>query len=207
MEFRQRFFVNLAKKDTLRSSLVVFGRFLNMVFMIWIHMVRICTSIFVNLSGSSCLLLGCWVEARVSACRWARAHDCLVNWFTRTQARRRECQVIAGWVAQTPQIAQIPQFSFTCSKLPWNIWNREGSCAKKQIWVAKFHFSRPLQLPGIEWRAMMAMDIQLWGSLEWFLTSPGSCHGLGLEKAGQGRLLWKGPGALDGTGDFEGFSF
>ena len=27
MEFRQRFFVNLAKKDTLRSSLVVFGRF------------------------------------------------------------------------------------------------------------------------------------------------------------------------------------
>ena len=33
----------------------------------------------------------------------------------------------------------------------------------------------------------MAMDIQLWGSLEWFLTSPGSCHGLGLEKA-SGRV-------------------
>ena len=60
-----------------------------------------------------CLLLGCWVEARVSACRWARAHDCLVNWFTRTQARRRECQVIAGWVAeaQTPQIPTDTQFS------------------------------------------------------------------------------------------------
>lgn len=30
--------------------------------------------------------------AMVSACRWARAHDCLVYWFTRTQARRIMCK-------------------------------------------------------------------------------------------------------------------
>ena len=29
-------------------------------------------------------------KAMVSACRWARAHDCLVYWFTRTQAKRWE---------------------------------------------------------------------------------------------------------------------
>ncbi|CAJ1435640.1 unnamed protein product [Effrenium voratum] len=32
------------------------------------------------------------LAAMVSASRWARAHDCLVQWFTRTQARRIMCK-------------------------------------------------------------------------------------------------------------------
>ena len=41
-------------------------------------------------------------EAMVSASRWARAHDCLVQWFTRTQARRTDgAEVHASQRAQS----------------------------------------------------------------------------------------------------------
>lgn len=79
-----------------------------------------------------------------------------------------EGQVIAGWVAQTPQLPQTPKSFHTNPLLMFqtslkHLKPRRIMCKETDLSGETIHFSRPLQLLGIEWRAM---DIQRWGSLE-----------------------------------------
>jgi len=66
--------------------------------------------------------------ARVSACRWARAHDCLVNWFTRTQARRIMCKEtdLSGETIPLQPSFAVPAMDLAwkrpCPAVPGALW-------------------------------------------------------------------------------------
>lgn len=64
--------------------------------------------------------------AMVSACRWARAHDCLVYWFTRTQARRIMCKETDLSGETLPLLQPLPSmFAAPVAEMPdsspWNL--------------------------------------------------------------------------------------
>ena len=74
-------------------------------------------------------------KAMVSACRWARAHDCLVYWFTRTQARRSRR---GPWSPRCQLKTTLPQ-SCRLGYLKNHLWIHEPNHVQCQF----FHWLVP----------------------------------------------------------------